>query len=1336
MKRLLLPFLLFCQFAYSQNVHHYTIDSLGLEIIDSAAVPYEIVLKDLFSELDFSEVHTGLLLEKGFNAINTKPYHTVREAKENYSFEKPRQWDHLYEVFLSNALREADRWQGNNGRARLVRLNDLLKLNILPFLKDNVCEVSPSTAYLIADEWKELYLEALEEAENFPNRLPSLRKWLSHVEDPIASFMEVWDLSSYTSLLNGDNLADKDKFLRLIHAMNEAAIDQGVLPLPEHDAVDQQLSETNNEVPLAVLFMDYNSLDYYALDKGLFTYDGTHLHDVPDRASSPYEEHSLFALAAGKDKVNQNVQFKLSAEFYLTNSSKTIRTIELDAGEGLGFREVNFDDVINISYSDPGKKNVKILLRFTDCTVAIAHCKLEVEAPEFGMLRFGPVADEVWRNIFLEPSPEMPLRVGCDVHIAYGCGNTQLTKPLIVVKGFEPDFLDEDQKIDYTDLIDQLEIENDLLKEEIENNSYDLVFIDWHDATENIIANAHLLKGIIGRINRQKAGDEPLVVMGLSMGGLVGRIALAEMERDNIDHNTRLLITFDTPHQGANVPLGFQFMVEDLAKQPVLSLFTKIGKVNKVRQSPAAVQMLAVRTSGTNQFFINYLNQLGYPQKVRTIAISNGTFSGNGQGFEPNDNILLFRSNTAMVVPAALPRIALTTLGGTSWDIDFEVNALPDASQGQRLIYKGRVQAKILHQLPLFPSNTWVYSISNRPLDNAPGGHINISADLDDSFLYEGGINVNNFCYIPTVSSLDLRPPANQNLFQEINPNQFVDDGVTPFKRVAGPLGLVNFTPPLFNEFHVTFSNNNHNLLMQELILYEREGVSESLSNSSFNYGRGIQSFIGNLNINEEGSLYINANRPLGAQDSGLPVPEPGAKYTVFLRGFNDCNLPVGRLNVNDGGNLIMGDHQTSGDVVILSGAVLQLFSGGSLNIMQGSRLIVESGGTLVVRHNSILQLNGVIEVRAGAFICIEDFEGIAIAESGKLDIDARASYGTNPNVGIVAACRHCDILDVESPLALEFDGIDDFIYFEKFNTLGARSFIFEAYITLHTEDRGKRIPIVSNLEARGSISAHGYEIGIKPDGFLYYTYNGFDYIMDRPRFDTYDFFDGNCYHIVVKMSPMSVEMTINSHYRGSFLHESFPSPVGHEWAYIGYSPYHNAYFKGYLKEVRVWFGNADNIERYKEPGSVRWGTFGLRSLYQIEGDQPDFRFTDFNPLSPYHGILGEKGSFCSSSAPRWVEAGEYACGPYPYMPATPAFSNEALVYSLPNPFIEEAEVMVEGIAEEYVLRITDAQGNVYYERNMQPGEKIIIGTELPQGMYIVKAVGKDKTVVGKLLKL
>ncbi|MAB30628.1 MAG: hypothetical protein CMP78_03460, partial [Formosa sp.] len=163
-------------------------------------------------------------------------------------------------------------------------------------------------------------------------------------------------------------------------------------------------------------------------------------------------------------------------------------------------------------------------------------------------------------------------------------------------------------------------------------------------------------------------------MIGASMGGLVARYALNYMEANNIDHETRLYISFDAPHAGANVPIGFQHMFNYLA----YGLGTWAGDfsveslrplVDGVLKSPAARQMLWDHFEehvqpGSAEFnnndalpqphpffniFYNAIDTVGpseYPENSRNIAIINGSspperfFFNNGNPVNPGDQVL------------------------------------------------------------------------------------------------------------------------------------------------------------------------------------------------------------------------------------------------------------------------------------------------------------------------------------------------------------------------------------------------------------------------------------------------------------------------------------------------------------------------------------------------------------------------------------------------------------------------------------------------------------------------------------------------------------------------
>ena len=249
-----------------------------------------------------------------------------------------------------------------------------------------------------------------------------------------------------------------------------------------------------------------------------------------------------------------------------------------------------------------------------------------------------------------------------------------LDKPLIVVEGFDPF-----NSFDYFDFIinsdpvvvdvGTIDVEIDLttgltLNQAIENEGYDLVFVNYRNGTDFIQRNAFMVEAVIDTVNAMKVGSQKNVVLGMSMGGLVARYALRHMETTGRTHDTKLYISHDAPHQGANVPLAYQAFVRHLVGESInIPVFFSIFDIKvldfdeafpalqvglDIVQSPAAQQMLIYQLQGTGggvainnsspfgTFSTEYRN-LGYPSQggIKNIAISNGSECGTPLDFAP-----------------------------------------------------------------------------------------------------------------------------------------------------------------------------------------------------------------------------------------------------------------------------------------------------------------------------------------------------------------------------------------------------------------------------------------------------------------------------------------------------------------------------------------------------------------------------------------------------------------------------------------------------------------------------------------------------------------------------
>jgi hypothetical protein len=146
---------------------------------------------------------------------------------------------------------------------------------------------------------------------------------------------------------------------------------------------------------------------------------------------------------------------------------------------------------------------------------------------------------------------------------------------------------------------------------------YDIVYVDFNNGTDDIRRNAALLEEVIAWVNANKVPNdnnanimEQNVVLGISMGGLVARYALAEMTKNNVETDTRLLITHDSPHQGANVPLSLQYLIRmtggiELFGYTVRDIFPQYNQTINLLNEEASRQMLIYRSTSINTMAAN-----------------------------------------------------------------------------------------------------------------------------------------------------------------------------------------------------------------------------------------------------------------------------------------------------------------------------------------------------------------------------------------------------------------------------------------------------------------------------------------------------------------------------------------------------------------------------------------------------------------------------------------------------------------------------------------------------------------------------------------------------------
>jgi hypothetical protein len=183
---------------------------------------------------------------------------------------------------------------------------------------------------------------------------------------------------------------------------------------------------------------------------------------------------------------------------------------------------------------------------------------------------------------------------------------------------------------------------------------------------DGIVANAAIVQEAITRVNNNKVTDgrsgirEQNVVMGLGTGGLNARYALANLTKNfpNIPTETRLLITHDAPHRGANIALGLQLCTRMLGNYNYFGtttrqIFPEYDETIRLYESNIMSDILFYRSTGTQSYVENsfidniYQPMVNYNSPYKFVATSLGNecanklFTGQRTFMEMNTGIAI-----------------------------------------------------------------------------------------------------------------------------------------------------------------------------------------------------------------------------------------------------------------------------------------------------------------------------------------------------------------------------------------------------------------------------------------------------------------------------------------------------------------------------------------------------------------------------------------------------------------------------------------------------------------------------------------------------------------------
>lgn len=505
------------------------------------------------------------------------------------------------------------------------------------------------------------------------------------------------------------------------------------------------------------------------------------------------------------------------------------------------------------------------------------------------------------------------------------------------------------------------------------------ILVDFEAGAGDIFANAELLADILVHLDAFKTDVRPIVLSGASMGGQIARIALRLMENEGEPHCAQLYLSLDSPHLGANIPIGLQQIIDALTSNN-----GSVGTLSDALSAPAARQLLLKQMLPLypRVHYQDSLDALGWPQRCRNIGIANGAL---GPVADQNQPLLDFEH-------AILSSEVTGDIGGL---LDLEIYADPGSSAHP--LASPSLPVTSLLEVPSGSGWPWPLDLSaghdpvgtgiwGGSLDVLPGGTRPSLRQFVEAFnealeemdlpwpLQIPGIASGDYqslhSFIPTASALGVSPPWN---------------GLTAEQLAEGsPFDGIHFGEN--NEPHSEVNPANMQFVLEQLDFTECPLAPGDLD--------------GDVVLNASGDWFLPPLNVLNRLCLQSAAPEFGAAAAAASsHGAFELQPCPGSLSVAPDAILELGGGSASdmatAQLTVRSGSTLYIE--GKLTLHPGSELVIESGATLQI-SGGIIDQRGHSAVRAlpGSIILSHGHNTWTQASSSEFYLDADVTLSEN----------------------------------------------------------------------------------------------------------------------------------------------------------------------------------------------------------------------------------------------------------------------------------------------------------------------------------------------------
>lgn len=513
-----------------------------------------------------------------------------------------------------------------------------------------------------------------------------------------------------------------------------------------------QFNDDTDDDAARIVYVDYNQLDPDAESNGWIKIIDEQIILVPN-SPSPFVKKRCFAVAPfNSEYPTGNVSIRFTDDHLYTNVDATITKIEVKSDEDDTYTNVPLESSWNHDFETAGKHEIYIRVTFSDGKVMTSRNQIHVQRITTPRTVNGKLSTV---EFLIHETPTQSAGM-IETIFLNEATNGKFIRPLIIVGDVDlSTLIGSGRTIGLNDI---LGLEGMQATIEQLAQIFDIVYVTATNTTDDLLRQGEMFRTALQYVNSNRftVSDDSYVV-GLGTGGVVARIGMNLMERDNQDHQVRKFIAVNSPFQGLNIPIALQFMIRQFASVAsqvgAFDASIDVGQVQKyadILDTPAMKQLLYYRiddrmsiTATDRVAFQNNSLVNKNPLQCETVAIA------QGGSYMPMSSKSILNYNADVDVGRQI--------AGFFINVAINGNTLP--SNAINHIYDGYIYAYYSlfwkHHTIAKTDKTFYASEDLVPLDLMNGVDIPKFSIPAVDFLSDIPI-LTSFCLVPTASALDI----------------------------------------------------------------------------------------------------------------------------------------------------------------------------------------------------------------------------------------------------------------------------------------------------------------------------------------------------------------------------------------------------------------------------------------------------------------------------------------------------------------------------------------------------------------------------------------------------